>query len=179
LHTDFLSKTLSNGLIDYVQELISTDELHSANIGNLKQKDETQKIRTDKIYWLDKKHENVFEKKFLMQMENFIDRLNCTCYTGINAYEFHYAVYEVGTYYKKHKDQFKSDNQRKFSMISYLNKDWLVGDGGNLVLYPNAGPQSITPNTQTTVFFKSDEMEHEVTTTNKQRLSITGWLKVE
>lgn len=166
-------------MANYVQELLSADDLHQANIGNHSVKDETQKVRTDKIYWLDKSHENSFEKAFLLQMENFIERLNSTCYTGINAYEFHYAVYEVGTYYKKHMDQFKSNNQRKFSMISYLNTDWLLADGGNLIVYPNDIAQSITPNTQTTVFFKSDEMEHEVITTNKQRLSITGWLKVE
>ncbi len=153
--------------------------MQKANIGNLKIKDEAQNVRTDKIYWLDKCHDNSFENTFLLQMENFIDRLNSTCYTGINAYEFHYAVYEVGAFYKKHKDQFKSDNQRKFSMISYLNNDWVAADGGNLIVYPNAVAQTIMPNNQTTVFFKSNEMEHEVATTNKQRLSITGWLKVE
>jgi SM-20-related protein len=29
------------------------------------------------------------------------------------------------------------------------------------------------------VFFKSSELVHEVLTTNKPRMSITGWLKVD
>ncbi len=179
LHNSFLSKKLSDGLANHLLHLIKNENLHLANIGNSTIKDELQKTRTDKIHWLDKKHDNEFEQEFLLQMEAFISRLNATCYTGINSYEFHYAVYEKGAFYKKHKDQFKSDNKRKFSMISYLNANWQKEDGGALVVYQNSLPQSILPHTQTSVFFKSDAVEHEVCTTNKQRLSITGWLKVE
>jgi SM-20-related protein len=45
-----------------------------------------------------------------------------------------------------------------------------------LVYQPNE-IQHILPHAQTAVFFKSDEMEHEVTKANRQRMSITGWLK--
>ena len=37
--------------------------------------------------------------------------------------------------------------------------------------------QKILPQSQTAVFFKSDEMEHEVTKANRSRMSISGWLK--
>ena len=110
-------------------------------------------------------------------MENFIDRLNSTCYAGINDYEFHYAVYEQGSFYKRHKDQFKNDSNRKYSLISYLNENWLEEDGGELVVYQHGSAQKILPLSQTAVFFKSDEMEHEVARANRQRMSISGWLK--
>ena len=124
-----------------------------------------------------KKHDNVFEQQFLSQIESFIERLNNTCYTGINGYEFHYAVYGQGAGYKRHKDQFKNDSNRKYSLINYLNNDWLEADGGQLLVYQNEEVQKIEPQSQTAVFFKSDEMEHEVVTANKNRMSITGWLK--
>ena len=134
-------------------------------------------FNSDKIYWLDKKHNNPFENEFLQRVEDFIAYLNETCYAGINACEFHYAVYEKGSFYKRHKDQFKSNNNRKYSLVTYLNDNWVEADGGQLQVYGNSNMQQIQPNAQTAVLFKSDETEHEVLIANQSRMSITGWLK--
>jgi len=148
-----------------------------AGIGNEEVKDPNQKMRGDKIYWIEKDSSNIYERQFIRLVENFIEHLNNTCYTGINAYEFHYAVYEQGSFYRRHKDQFKNDSNRKYSLISYLNQSWLNEDGGLLMVYQDESTQSILPQSQTAVFFKSDEMEHEVTMANRRRMSISGWLK--
>ncbi|MEY2918285.1 MAG: hypothetical protein RIS73_1999 [Bacteroidota bacterium] len=177
IDTNFLSAELSNGLHQNILQLQSDDLMTAAGIGNETIKDTQQKMRGDKIFWMDKKHDNIFEQEFLQLAEDFISRLNSTCYTGINGYEFHYAVYEEGSFYKRHKDQFKNDSNRKYSLISYLNSNWLEEDGGQLVVYQNQTSQKIQPHSQTSVFFKSDEMEHEVTKANRSRMSITGWLK--
>ena len=173
----FISERLSNGLQEHIQQLQQDGQMIFAGIGNAEIKDAHQKVRGDKIYWLDKNHHNIYEQEFLRLVEDFIDRLNSTCYTGINAYEFHYAVYEEGSFYKRHKDQFKNNSNRKYSLISYLNNNWQEEDGGELIIYQDNGPQKISPHAQTAVFFKSDEMEHEVTMANRSRMSITGWLK--
>jgi len=172
----FLHKDLSDGLQQNILSLQYDDSMVAAGIGNNETKDPEQKLRGDKIYWMDKSHDNIFEQEFLHLVENFIDHLNRTCYTGINAYEFHYAVYEEGSFYKRHKDQFKSNNNRKFSLINYLNKNWHEEDGGQLHIFHPDQTQQIMPKAQTAVFFKSDEMEHEVTLANRQRMSVTGWL---
>ncbi len=177
IDSNFLSITLANGLHQNILQLQQDEQMQHANIGNDKIKDNNQKIRSDKIYWMDKSHNNAFENEFLQLAENFIEHLNSACYTGINAYEFHYAVYEEGTYYKRHKDQFKNNNSRKYSLINYLNHNWLEEDGGQLLVYQNDGVQKIQPQSQTAVFFKSSEMEHEVVLAHRQRMSITGWLK--
>ncbi len=177
IDTGFLSDALSKGLQQNIFRLQHEDLMTLGGVGNEEVKDSKQKIRGDKIYWMDKNHTNVFEKEFLRQVENFIDRLNSTCYAGINGYEFHYAVYETASYYKRHKDQFKNDENRKYSLINYLNENWLEEDGGQLFLYQDEAVQKILPHSQTAVFFKSDEMEHEVTKANRSRMSITGWLK--
>lgn len=173
----FLTKELSDGLRANIVQLQQDDLMLLAGIGNKEVKDPRQKTRTDKIYWMDKKHDNVFEQEFLYLAEEFIAHLNNTCYTGINSYEFHYAVYEEGSYYKRHTDQFQDNDNRKYSLISYLNDDWLAEDGGQLWVYQDEGVQKVTPHSRTAVFFKSDEMEHEVTKANRARMSISGWLK--
>ena len=173
----FLSDALSKGLQQNIHQLENDGLMTAAGIGNEAMKDANQKMRGDKIYWMDKRHDNIYEQAFLQQIESFINHLNMTCYTGINDYEFHYAVYEEGSSYKKHKDQFKNDSDRKYSLINYLNENWLEEDGGQLRMYHETGVQHISPIAQTAVFFKSDEMVHEVMVANRSRMSITGWLK--
>jgi Rps23 Pro-64 3,4-dihydroxylase Tpa1-like proline 4-hydroxylase len=177
LDAGFLSEALSTGLQQNILQLQKDDRMHAAGIGNDTVKDTAQKMRGDKIYWMDKSNDNAFEQEFLLQVEGLIERLNSTCYTGINSYEFHYAVYEEGSFYKRHRDQFKNDSNRKYSLISYLNNNWLEEDGGQLLVYQDETVQKISPRSQTAVFFKSDEMEHEVALANRTRMSITGWLK--
>ncbi|MES2828966.1 MAG: 2OG-Fe(II) oxygenase [Bacteroidota bacterium] len=106
-------------------------------------------------------------------------QLNSTCYTGITGYEFHYTLYEKGRFYKKHLDQFKNNTGRKYSVIIYMNENWVIADGGELRIHHADRLQNISPTNGKGVFFQSDEMEHEVLITNKPRMSITGWLKVD
>lgn len=174
----FLTQKLSAGLQQNILQLQNDELMTAAGIGNDAVKDTSQQMRTDQIYWLDKKHANQFENDFLQQAEDFINYLNETCYAGINDYEFHYAVYPEGSFYKRHKDQFKNNDQRKFSLITYLNEDWQSADGGQLQVYQNNSTQQVQPHSQTAVFFKSNETEHEVLKANRSRMSISGWLKI-
>ena len=151
--------------------------MHLAGTGNSDVIVQDKTFRTDRIYWLDRKHNDPFENAFFNMMDAFIIHLNSNCYTGITGYEFHYTLYEVGSFYKKHIDQFRNSDSRKFSMIFYMNPDWLDGDGGELCVYKNEEEQKISPLNGRVVFFKSNELPHEVLVTNKPRLSITGWLK--
>lgn len=172
----FLNKRLADGLQQNILRLQNEQLLTAAGISNESIKD--QRIRSDKIYWMDRSHDNVYEQEFLQLAEDFIAHLNNTCYTGINGYEFHYALYEEGNSYGRHRDRFNNNSSRKYSLISYLNENWLEEDGGQLLVYQDEGVQKILPQAQTAVFFKSDEMEHEVTKATRPRMSISGWLKV-
>ena len=136
-------------------------------------------MRSDKIYWLDRQHDNPFEINFFELMDSFVSYLNSTCYTGITGYEFHYTLYEKGSFYKKHLDQFRNNKSRAYSMIMYLNADWQEKDGGELCVYHRDYLQTITPVNGKCVFFKSSEMQHEVLVTHQPRMSITGWLKCD
>ena len=78
-------------------------------------------------------------------MDRFVKYLNENCYTGINSYEFHYTMYAPGTFYKKHMDRFQNNDSRQFSMIMYLNAEWVSEDGGELCIHHEAGLQNISP----------------------------------
>ena len=64
-------------------------------------------------------------------------------------------------------------------MISYLNSNWKDADGGELLIHQLDNNQKISPTQGKTVFFKSNELVHEVLVTQNTRMSITGWLKSE
>jgi SM-20-related protein len=147
---NFLSPILSAHLVDNINLLYADDRLLSAGTGNNLLVTHNKLTRNDKIYWLDRLHNNSYEN------------------------EFHYTLYETGSFYKRHLDNFKHNGTRAFSMIMYLNIDV---DGGSLRIYQDDSSQDITPNAGKSVFFKSDELEHEVLVTRLPRMSITGWLK--
>jgi SM-20-related protein len=174
---DFLNTSLASLLKENLVKLYHENQMIPAGTGNYDLVSHDLKVRSDKIHWLDRKHNNESENDFFDLMDEFVIYLNSTCYTGITGYEFHYALYETGSFYKKHLDQFRSDSSRVFSMIMYLNVDWEQKDGGALCIHHANHLQHILPNNGKSVFFRSNELVHEVLTTNKPRMSITGWLK--
>ena len=177
IHPSFLGEELANGLRENIFRLQEEDKMVAAGVGHGNNKLNDKKVRGDKIYWMDRSHDNVYEQEFLDLVEDFVEYLNSTCYTGINGYEFHYTVYEEGSFYTRHRDQFKANSHRKYSLINYLNENWQESDGGILQVYQGDNIQKIIPHSRTTVFFKSDEVEHEVTLAHRPRMSVTGWLK--
>lgn len=177
ISNDFINNELAFKLKSNLIALYENEALKQAGIGNDSKLAIHKEIRRDKIHWLDKKHNDLHENAFFNLIDGFVSYLNRTCYSGIKSYEFHYALYEKGAFYKKHIDQFKTDGSRAFSVIIYLNEGWKEGNGGELKAYTKTGFELISPDNKKCVFFKSDELPHEVLVTNEKRMSITGWLK--
>jgi len=176
---NFLDASLSLSLIRNLKKLYADKQLYNAGTGNEAVSVQDKLVRGDKIYWLDRKHHDTSENQFFDLMDQFVNHLNSTCYTGITGYEFHYTMYEKGSFYKKHLDQFRNNGSRQYSMIMYLNADWEEKDGGQLCIHHSETRQIISPVSGKSVFFRSSELEHEVLVTNKERMSITGWLKID
>lgn len=174
---NFLNESLSLHLKQNLVALYTKNLLQVAGTGDNTKVNYTDLFRSDVIYWLDREHNDVHENSFFDLMDEFVRFLNETCYTGITGYEFHYTLYETGSFYKKHLDQFRGNDSRKYSMIMYLNAEWKTGDGGELCIYHDDRTENISPVNGKSVFFKSSELEHEVLVSHKPRMSITGWLK--
>ncbi len=173
----FLTNELSNHLKANLKDLYRADAMLAAGTGNKGIILHNKLVRSDVIYWLDRKHDNQHENDFFDVIDRFILFLNATCYAGITDYEFHYTLYEKGSFYKTHIDQFQKNGSRAYSMVMYLNENWKLGDGGELCIHHKDRLENISPMNGKSVFFKSSELEHEVLLTNQPRMSITGWLK--
>lgn len=182
LTDNFLTTDEVTALASRLRQRREAGQFKAAGIGNQQVKVE-QTIRGDEILWLDEGNATAEETAFLQRIGSFVDYVNQTCYLGLRDYEFHYALYPPGTFYKRHLDQFRSDSRRKLSVICYLNTDWQETDGGQLALYlPDADNNAerqvtVSPLGGRLVCFESARLEHEVLPATRERLSVTGWLK--
>jgi SM-20-related protein len=108
--------------------------------------------------------------------------LNRRCFLGLKSFEGHFARYPVGSFYKRHLDQFHAVPHRIVTVILYLNDSWTEADGGQLRMYfpqedGSERLEDVLPVGGRLVVFLSEEIPHEVMPTQKERISITGWLR--
>jgi SM-20-related protein len=96
---NFLNATLASKLRSNLLNLYSQNKLRAAGTGNGAVVVQDKSMRSDMIYWLDRKNNNEDENAFFDLMDAFVSYLNSTCYTGITGYEFHYTLYEKGSFY--------------------------------------------------------------------------------
>lgn len=159
------------------EQKLKAGAFHPAGVGQGEQYTKDKAFRGDFIHWLERATATPGGLSFLDGMDTFVTYLNRTCFTGLTGYEFHYTVYPVGTYYRRHLDQFQQDDSRRYSVICYLNDDWQAGEGGELVLYLPDREEVILPIGGRIVFFESALLEHEVKPAVRPRYSLTGWLR--
>lgn len=136
-------------------------------------------VRNDQIFWLDAKSNSLDAAE--MQFLNALEQLKADLKTGLRIYlesvECHYAFYEKGHYYQRHKDITLQNNKRIFSFVIYLNESWQDQDGGHLMAYQDQEVLfKIKPESGQMIIFRSD-LEHEVKPTFRDRLSLTGWFR--
>ena len=177
---DFLDKNEVDNLLETFSKRYQAGLFKEASIGKQSQMQKDMKIRGDKILWLENDSIDISERLLLNRNQQFINYLNQTCYLGISDSEIHFAKYEIGKFYRRHRDTFQAQKGRVLSVIYYLNQDWIPANGGNLIIYTNKNnievPITIAPLAGRLVCFESEKLDHEVTETFKERFSITGWL---
>jgi SM-20-related protein len=175
----FLTAKECAGLRKHLNILFKKNTLHKAGFGNKSSFQNNISVRGDQIKWINNASINHFEVIFIAKMERLMWYLNQTCFTALKSFEAHYAMYEPNLGYIKHYDQFKTDDRRQFSLILYLNENWKITDGGCLRLFPdNAAQIDILPIEGKVVFFKSNQLLHQVIPANsRNRMSIAVWFK--
>lgn len=178
VQTNVLPKKLSQILWDEVQGM-PPSKFDKAGIGKNEHLKMNVLIRNDKISWIEATTKA--RVAWLNWAESLKAYLNQHLFLGFVSFESHFARYEKGNFYRKHKDAFQGDTNRKLSIIIYLNKNWLVKNGGELILYTNEVPAKtikIAPKFGTLVVFLSEDILHEVLPPDRARHSISGWFKV-
>ena len=118
------------------------------------------------------------EQALMDELERLRLDLNREAMLGLFELELHYAWYPRGAGYARHVDQPQGREQRKVSMVLYLNEGWAPGAGGELRIFGMpGGPQDIQPLAGRMVCFLSAGREHAVLPTQRDRLSVSGWFR--
>ncbi|CAN5505512.1 2OG-Fe(II) oxygenase [soil metagenome] len=166
-----------------VDAILKTDEFANAKlqfkkagIGKQSDKQINEGIRGDYIHWVDPQTSPVSITLYLERLKTLLQYLNQSLFLSLKDAEVHMTIYPIGTFYKRHLDQFKSDDHRKLSVICYLNSNWKLSDGGQLRMQLPEGPFDVLPLAGRLVCFRSDQIEHEVMPATRERLSLTGWM---
>ncbi|MCA6378373.1 MAG: 2OG-Fe(II) oxygenase [Cytophagales bacterium] len=171
---------LSNEEIDSVLALQGFKngllQFKKAGIGKNQDKQINEAIRGDYIQWIDPNNAEPPLLTYLDRLKQVIAFVNQSLFLSLKDCEVHQTIYPIGSFYKRHLDQFKKDDHRKLSVICYLNKDWKQADGGQLRMFIGHESKDILPVAGRLVCFRSDLLEHEVLPATRERLSLTGWL---
>lgn len=175
---DFLDKTSFENLRKKAEQRLSQGDFRQAKIGKQRDANHHFDIRKDSICWLDEDENDTALCAYFSKIRELAKTLNRTLFLGLVDFETHFAVYQPGSFYKKHVDQFTNTLQRRISCVYYLNADWHESFAGQLKLY-DCEDQLLTqvfPQPNRFICFRS-ELPHEVCETKKNRYSIAGWMK--
>jgi len=172
----FLSQSEVQAILSLEGFRMGAEHFKKAGIGKQQQHQINESIRGDYIRWIDKRSAPAELLVYLRRIDELVQFLNRTLFLSLKDYEIHMTVYPIGSFYKRHLDQFKKDDHRKLSVICYLNQNWKEENGGQLRIYLPEGPLEILPVGGRLVCFRSDQLEHEVLPASRERLSLTGWI---
>jgi SM-20-related protein len=172
----FLSQNEVDAILQLEEFKAGMDYFKKAGIGQKQGLQVNESIRGDFIRWMDNKNAHEDVKIYFDKINALIQYLNHHLFLSLKDFEAHLTIYPAGSFYKRHLDQFKSDDHRKLSVICYLNKNWDGVTGGQLRLYLPEKTIDILPVAGKLVCFRSDQIEHEVLPATRERLSITGWI---
>lgn len=167
--------------VELLQQLrkVPDDQFSPAGIGRQQDKTLDRRVRKDEICWIT--GESAAGRHWLDWTGDLRVFLNRHLMLGLFSFESHFAHYAPGAFYRRHLDAFKGQSNRLVSVVAYLNPDWLAGDGGELVIYPQAGSADgirVAPAVGTLAVFLSEDFEHEVLPARRDRYSIAGWFRV-
>jgi SM-20-related protein len=173
----FLTRPQIRALADSARKRRERGGFAAARIGADRRLQRRAEIRGDSICWLT---EPLFapERALLARLEGLRVQMNREAFLGLFELELHYAWYPPGTGYARHVDQPQDRNQRRVSLVLYLNERWEPSDGGELRIFgDDERHRDIEPKGGRLVVFLTDRREHEVLPTRQSRLSLTGWFR--
>lgn len=179
---NYIPEEFRKELLKEQRELLMHGQFRLAGIGKGETFAIKPEIRSDKVLWMDENLLTPLQEVYWDKMERLRSAINQRCFLGLKSFEAHFAMYPQGSFYLRHLDQFQSVSYRVVSVVLYLNDTWEESDGGELRMFYTR-PDGIEdykdflPLGGRIVVFLSGEVPHEVLPTNKERISITGWMK--
>lgn len=179
---NFVDEAFRKALLKEQTDLLNQGQFTKAAVGKGDQKQVRAEIRSDEVLWMDPTALSPLQAIFWEKVAKVQQVLNRRCFLGLKSFEGHFARYPIGSFYKRHLDQFHAVPHRIVTIILYLNDSWTEADGGQLRMYfpqedGSERVEDVLPLGGRLVVFLSEEIPHEVLPTQKERISITGWLR--
>ena len=179
---NFVDEGFRKALLKEQTDLLNQGQFTKAAVGKGDQKQVRAEIRSDEVLWMDPTSLSPLQAIFWEKVAEVQQVLNRRCFLGLKSFEGHFARYPIGSFYKRHLDQFHAVPHRIVTIILYLNESWTEADGGQLRMYfpqedGSERVEDVLPLGGRLVVFLSEEIPHEVLPTQKERISITGWLR--
>lgn len=179
---NFVDEAFRKALLKEQTDLLNQGQFTKAAVGKGDQKQVRAEIRSDEVLWMDATSLSPLQAIFWEKVAEVQQVLNRRCFLGLKSFEGHFARYPIGSFYKRHLDQFHAVPHRIVTFILYLNESWTEADGGQLRMYfpqedGSERVEDVLPLGGRLVVFLSEEIPHEVLPTRKERISITGWLR--
>jgi SM-20-related protein len=179
---NFISEDFRKDLLQEQQDLMYHGQFRLAGVGNGETFAIKPEIRSDKVLWMDENLLTPLQETYWGMMNDLKSAINQRCFLGLRSFEAHFAMYPDGSFYLRHLDRFQSVGYRIVTVILYLNDSWEKSDGGALRMFFTQADgvevyKDFLPVGGRLVVFLSGEIPHEVLLTNKERISITGWMK--
>ena len=179
---NFIDENFRKALLEEQINLVNQGKFRHAAVGKGGQKQVRTEIRSDEVLWMDADDLSPLQAAYWAKVEEIRKVLNQRCFLGLRSFEGHFARYPIGSFYKRHLDQFHAVPHRVVTVILYLNDSWTSEDEGVLRMYFSQEDGSeryedVLPLGGRLVVFLSGEIPHEVLPTKKERISITGWLR--
>lgn len=174
---DFVPPATIDGLRARCAELDAEGVLRPARIGRGANERRAKDIRGDSIAWVDAPASDA-EVTLFTRLETMRAELNRGLMAGLVDFEGHFARYSAGASYRRHLDRLSGSDVRVFSTVLYLNEEWTDDDGGQLRIHlPDGGTRDVLPRGGKLIVFRSEQFEHEVLPSRRERLSFTGWFR--
>ncbi|MCC5918980.1 MAG: 2OG-Fe(II) oxygenase [Cryomorphaceae bacterium] len=176
---DFIDAATVLNLLHELRE--AENEFQKAGVGKNEDYQILHTQRGDYIKWLESGEASPHTNQYLLALDELRLLLNRHCFLGLQDFEVHFTKYPIGTRYVRHVDAFSNDDNRRISIVLYLNPGWHPKAGGELILYPDRGKQgevTVAPLAGRLAVFEST-ISHEVLPAKIERHSITGWMLKE
>lgn len=172
----FTDEPATTQLREALQKLQGSNRLQAAEVGRGNDRALHVGIRGDSTQWINA-DSGIAATDYLIALDRLRVALNQRLFLGMEEVEAHFACYPTGSFYHRHRDRFHDSDARVLSLVTYLNDDWQVGEGGALRLYLPSGTVDVLPQAGMTLCFLSG-IEHEVRPATRERLSIAAWMRM-
>lgn len=183
----FLRLEDASELAAEARQLWAEGAFRRAGVGRGAELEVRPEVRRDWVLWLDATTSSPAIGRYFGLVEALRRAVNERLYLGLFDFEAHLTVYPPDAFYRRHLDRFRGVPWRTVSLLLYLNEGWQPEDGGQLRLElgpdasataPSTDAVEILPTAGTLVAFLSDRFWHEVLPARRERMSLTGWLKL-